>query len=290
MRRWLLLFVAAPAMALPSSASAGGNIDITGFVGERLSPSGASQPLAGASVQLLQNDVEIDSATTDVNGNYTVTAPVGPLEVVASKTNYVTQCRQVTANGSPVTPPPIELPTPAQADPLSGTVTDSFTHAPLQGVTVEVSYDQGCDPVVSIETASNGQYFFPSLPGPEHLVTFSLAGYNSETHGATVFGPFEPTVLDAVLDQVDVTSPRAKIRSVTVKRHRARVEFKGTDPPPSSGGLNFTCRLDNGTPEACESPKRYGGLSNGRHRVRVVAFDSAGNFDATPAKVGFNIG
>ncbi len=195
------------AMIPPAGAQAGGPLNITGFVGERtgLFP-GAGQPLAGASVQLLQNDVEVDSDTTNASGNYTVLAPVGQLEVVASKAGYVTQCRKVTQNGNPVTPPPIELPTPAQAGSLSGAVTDSFTHNPIQDVTVEVSYDQGCDPAAPpTTTGSNGGYVFASssLPGPEHLVTFSKPGYNSLTQAATVFGG--GTVLSPELDPVDTT-------------------------------------------------------------------------------------
>ncbi len=285
------MVLAVAALAFPPAAQAGGALNVSGHVGQR-TDQGEAAPLEGASVILQMPDgTPVSSTTTDSAGNYGfASVNVGSYELVASKAGYVTQCRTFAQTGNPATPAPIELPTPAQADSLSGSVIDSFTHASLQAVNVEVSYEQGCDPVVSIQTGSNGQYFLPSLPGPEHLVTFSLAGYHSETHTATVFDPFGPTVLNAALDQVDVTPPKTRIKSVTVKGRKARVEFRGSDPPPSSGGLNFTCQLDQGTPEACESPERFRGLSDGRHRVRVVVHDRDGNSDPTPAKVGFKIG
>ena len=214
MRRGFLIVLALAAMAAPATARAGIPVDVTGFVGERTGPfPGTGQPLSGATVQLLdvsQGDALVDSDTTNASGNYTVTVPVGVFKLMASKMGYVTQCRQVSGNGAGFTAPPIELPTPAQAGSLNGVVTDSFTDAGIQGATVEISYEGGCESLVSTQTGSNGAYVFPShsLPGPVHQVTFSAPGYYARTESATVYA--DATILDAELEQVDVTPPRTR--------------------------------------------------------------------------------
>ena len=285
------MLLAAVAVAITASgAQAGGPTDISGHVDEHAGAfPGTQSPLAGATVELKQGATVVDSATTSASGDYTVTLPIGEHQIVVSKTGYVTQCRKIFGNGNPQTAPPIQMPTPAQSGGLSGHVTDSVTHGPIGGVTVELSYDQGCDTLATTTTDMNGLYVFPSAPGPVHLVTFSKGGYNSLTHDSvTVYGG--PTVDDAELIEVDTNDPKTKITDVHVKGHRATVKFKATDPAPSSGGINFTCALDGSDPESCESPKKYGHLSKGRHKVKIVAFDSAGNFDETPAKQSFRIG
>jgi hypothetical protein len=289
MKRGALSLVAALAVAVPALAQAGGPLTINGHVGAR-DGTGSPVALAGATVQLKTTaGTLVDSTTTDASGNYAFTPNIGSYKVEASKTGYVTQCRLFDQNGNPAQFPLIELPTPAQAGGLSGTVRNSFTGQPIQDVTVEVGYDHGCtEAATPLTTDSNGHYFFPSLPGPQHLVTFSKSGYNSRTDGVAVFAA--TTVFDPELEQIDVTDPRTKIRSVAVRGHNATVKFRATDPGPSSGGLNFTCRLDGHEAAGCESPKTYKHLSKGRHTVRVVAFDAEGNFDATPAKQTFRIG
>jgi hypothetical protein len=52
---------------------------------------------------------------------------------------------------------------------------------------------------------------------------------------------------------------------------------------------NFFCRLDRRPFAKCRSPKRYGGLSTGRHRFEVKAVDEAGNEDRTPLVHRFRI-
>jgi hypothetical protein len=160
---------------------------------------------------------------------------------------------------------------------------------PIQDVSVEVEYQSGCDPLGSTVTGSNGGYVFAadSLPGPLHGVTFSKTGYHSRTHTVNVL---ETANLSIELDPLDTTDPKARIKSIKLERRKATVRFKGSDPAPSDGGLNFTCQLDDGEPSGCESPKRYAHLKKGKHKVRVVAYDAVGNFDETPAKASFKVG
>jgi len=283
--------VVATVLMVPSAALAGGPVTVNGHVGAR-DGNGGPVALSGATVALQQpNGTPVQSTTSDVNGNYSFGGvQIASYKVVVSKTDYLTQCRQFFTSGEPFQAPLVELPTSAQAGTINGHVTDSFTNEPLPGVTVEVSYESGCDAPVSTLTGSDGAYVFPSnsLAGPVHLVTYSLAGYNSRTD---VYDVFTGPVHDVELDPVDSTDPKTKIKSVDVDGHRATVKFKVTDPPPSSGGLNATCQLDGEEVETlCESPKKYTHLSNGRHKVKVVGFDANGNFDETPAKESFRIG
>lgn len=291
MRKGVLVASALLALAMPAGAQAGGVVTVNGHVGAR-DGNGSPVALDGASVSLQQPDgTPVGSTTSNGSGDYGFSnVQIASYKVVVSKSGYVTQCRQFfTGIEQPAQAPLVELPTADQAGTINGHITDSFTHQPLQGVTVEVSYDSGCDPPVSTQTGSDGGYVFPSdsLAGPVHMVTYSLAGYNSRTDFYDVFtGPPH----DVELDPVDSTDPKTKIKSIVVDGRRATVKFKVTDPPPSSGGLNATCELDGAGPEACESPKRYTHLGKGRHRVKVVGYDAAGNFDETPAKESFRIG
>lgn len=61
----------------------------------------------------------------------------------------------------------------------------------------------------------------------------------------------------------------------------ASFEFDGLDA--TSGIDRFECRLDGGDFEACSSPQRYDGLSEGGHLFEVRAVDRTGNADPTPA-------
>ena len=51
----------------------------------------------------------------------------------------------------------------------------------------------------------------------------------------------------------------------------------------SDGSATFVCRLDGGKFETCASPKRYRGLSPGRHAFRVAARSDEGLVDPSPA-------
>ncbi|MEO7198201.1 MAG: proprotein convertase P-domain-containing protein [Solirubrobacterales bacterium] len=79
-------------------------------------------------------------------------------------------------------------------------------------------------------------------------------------------------------------------------------ETKISKPPPASSALSkvkvkfesdeafstFECKLDKKPYKPCTSPKKYK-VKPGRHKIRVRAFDKAGNVDPTPAKAKFKI-
>jgi Ca2+-binding RTX toxin-like protein len=75
---------------------------------------------------------------------------------------------------------------------------------------------------------------------------------------------------------VITSRPRAVVSTATARR---RVAFGFAS---SESGSRFRCRLDRQRFRACASPRAYA-LAVGRHTVRVVAVDRAGNADPTPA-------
>ncbi len=76
--------------------------------------------------------------------------------------------------------------------------------------------------------------------------------------------------------------PRALLR--IAGRHR-RVSFRFSS---SEAGSSFRCKLDAKPYRACRSPRAYT-LGLGRHVVRIVAVDAAGNADRTPALFRFRV-
>lgn len=83
---------------------------------------------------------------------------------------------------------------------------------------------------------------------------------------------------------VDRTPPRTLIASrppavVTTHRARRRVALRFA---ASEAGATFRCKLDRQPYRPCASPRFYS-LAPGRHAIRVLAVDAAGNADRTPA-------
>jgi hypothetical protein len=60
--------------------------------------------------------------------------------------------------------------------------------------------------------------------------------------------------------------------------------FSSTKP-----GSTFACSMDGGQLQPCGSPQTFGGLAMGPHTFEVVATDSVGNSDPTPATRAFTV-
>jgi hypothetical protein len=69
-----------------------------------------------------------------------------------------------------------------------------------------------------------------------------------------------------------------------VRRHR-RVVFRFAS---SERGSHFRCKLDRKPYRPCSSPRAYK-VGLGKHTVRIVAIDAAGNVDPTPALFRFRV-
>jgi hypothetical protein len=78
----------------------------------------------------------------------------------------------------------------------------------------------------------------------------------------------------------DTTAPKTTIAKTVLKRMPPIFVFKfGSNEP----GSTFRCSLDGAKFKPCGSSKRFGHGAPGRHKLRVVAVDPAGNADPTPA-------
>ncbi len=93
-----------------------------------------------------------------------------------------------------------------------------------------------------------------------------------------------------VAPPVDRNAPRTKLGAhpakllTTAGRHR-RVVLRFAS---SESGSRFRCKLDGKPYRSCVSPRAYN-VALGRHAVRIVAIDAAGNADPTPALFRFRV-
>jgi Right handed beta helix region len=82
-------------------------------------------------------------------------------------------------------------------------------------------------------------------------------------------------------EPIDTSAPDTAIASgpgVSTTATDASFAISATEP-----GSTFACKLDDGSWEACGSPKSYSGLTVGSHVLSTRATDVAGNVDTTPA-------
>jgi hypothetical protein len=78
---------------------------------------------------------------------------------------------------------------------------------------------------------------------------------------------------------VDRTPPDTTIRGPSRTGRTARFQLGATESQ-----VSFRCSLDGAAYAGCSSPLVLSGLSGGRHTLRVLATDAAGNADGTPAE------
>jgi Ca2+-binding RTX toxin-like protein len=88
---------------------------------------------------------------------------------------------------------------------------------------------------------------------------------------------------DTVPPRTRLTRHPAKVLVVRGGRRRVAVAFAS-----SEAGSSFRCSLDRKPLRACSSPRAFT-VPAGRHRIRVVAVDAAGNADRSPAVYAFRL-
>jgi hypothetical protein len=111
------------------------------------------------------------STATTVNGSYSFTVTLGYYTLTFSKSGFVTEIRtqNCTAQGNYF----VNVSMTRQTATISGTVTDSQTKSPIEGVNVTCNGK-------FILTATNGIYSF-TVPLGSHTLSFKKSGYVSET-------------------------------------------------------------------------------------------------------------
>jgi hypothetical protein len=84
---------------------------------------------------------------------------------------------------------------------------------------------------------------------------------------------------------IDTVPPQTTITGGPGDTTAANAVFLFSAP----GAARFSCRLDGGAWQPCDSPHTYPTLSLGGHRFEVTAVDAAGNQDPTPAEHAWQV-
>ncbi len=85
---------------------------------------------------------------------------------------------------------------------------------------------------------------------------------------------------------LDTVPPRTAVSKRVLKKRPSTWILSFTSNEP---GSTFRCKLDEGAFHKCRPLRRVDPAAKGRHVLRVVAVDKAGNVDPTPALVRFGI-
>ncbi len=154
-----------------------------------------TNPIPGASVKIFQGTTLIDSALTDVNGNYIIAnlAP-GNYFVVATADGYQTAFSSQIVTAGATTIADFALNAPAGA--ISGTITDACVGNPVSGALVVVT--DGSVIVGFILSDANGFYTIPDLAAGTYTVTVGKRNFLTSSSSATVVVS-ETTEVDLIL-------------------------------------------------------------------------------------------
>jgi hypothetical protein len=164
--------VAATTTAAPAITLVSGSGSITGSV---KNTSGGA--IAGASVGFGGG-----TATTDANGNYTLTGvPVGTVQLVASASGFQSVTQSVTVSGGNTSTANFTLSAAAAGGTVTGKVTNASSGAIVTGATV--SWSGG-----STTTNTSGIYTLTNVTAGTQNITAVKTGYLSRTLGVNVVG------------------------------------------------------------------------------------------------------
>jgi Domain of unknown function (DUF1929)/Carboxypeptidase regulatory-like domain len=157
--------VAATTTAAPPITLVSGSGSITGTV---RNASGAA--IAGASVGYGGG-----TATTDANGNYTLTGvPVGTVQLVASASGFQSVTQSVTVSGGATSTANFTLATAPAGGTVTGKITNVSNGASLSGATVRWSGG-------STTTNTSGIYTLTNVAAGTQNITASATGYLART-------------------------------------------------------------------------------------------------------------
>ncbi|MGG0853609.1 carboxypeptidase regulatory-like domain-containing protein, partial [Metabacillus fastidiosus] len=156
-----------------------------------------NEPLANAQVTVFQNNIQVTSAITDVNGNYLISnLSPGSYVIVTTTDNFITNTVSVTiTNGETTVLNFILQPLPGT---LSGQVTDSSGN-PIAGATISVQLSTGTGIIIgSISTDSNGVYTITGLAPGNYVLNASAVNFQTALSGASI-SPNTTTIVNFTL-------------------------------------------------------------------------------------------
>jgi DNA-binding beta-propeller fold protein YncE len=99
-------------------------------------------------------------------------------------------------------------------------------------------------------------------------------------------GTVTPTDPRALPGGADTTAPETTIDSAPKPKTRSS---NATFTFSADENATFECSFDGDDFDACSSPHTVTGIAKGRHFFQVVAIDTAGNRDGSPARVDFKV-
>jgi len=236
--------------------------------------------VSGATLSYNSGGVTV-SATSDVNGNYTLTGvPEGTYSLTASAAGFASQSTQVTVGpGSTLTQNFALVPL---AGTISGQVTDGGTGTPISGATVSYTLS---GVTLSATTDASGNYTLSNVPAPgTYTLTASASGYTSQTatvpvnRGGVATANFAMQLLPgSITGQVTDTLTAAAIGGATVSYVNDGVAVTAT---ADSNG-NYT--LSNVPPGSYVVTAAAAGYSSQSQTLTVTTnLATVGNFALTP--------
>ncbi|MBW3113649.1 carboxypeptidase regulatory-like domain-containing protein [Bacillus sp. MCCB 382] len=141
--------------------------------------------IAGATVTIFQNNIQIGSVITDSTGNYMVSGlPPGSYTVVVSAPNYTTESvAAMIVNGQTTT---VNVTLNEDPGTLTGFVRDT-NNVPIPGGSVTVQISTGTGIIVATAvTAPDGSYTVPNLAPGNYSVVAAASNFQAATQGVTI--------------------------------------------------------------------------------------------------------
>ncbi len=257
------------------------NAGNTGSISGTVTDSITSGPISGASVTCTGTPT-CSGTTTAANGTYTLpNLTPGTYTVQVSASNYGTQSAPDTVTSGAAPPDNFNL--IPNTGSISGTVTDSVTHAALSGASVTCTGTPGCSPTT---TATNGTYMLSGLTEGTYQVNVAQTNYASQTIGVTVGPGGTPTQDFALVPNQGSISGTVTDSSTTNPIQNASVTCTGTPActPTStiSDGTYTLSPLTEGAYQVTVSASGYA-TSTLPFSVGPGAVVTGANFALTPA-------
>lgn len=141
--------------------------------------------IAGATVTVFQNSIQIGSVISDANGNFMVAGlPPGSYTVVVSAPNYTTETvAAMIENGQTTT---INITLNEDPGTLTGSVRDT-NNDPIAGGSVTVQISTGTGIIVATTvTAPDGSYTLPNLAPGNYTVVAAASNFQAAAQGVTI--------------------------------------------------------------------------------------------------------
>jgi choice-of-anchor B domain-containing protein len=192
---------------------------LTGDVTKAGSP---SVKIGSAELEIVQSGV---TATTDVNGQYSLSDTAGPVDVRVSAFGYQTKTVAATIVSRTTVTLNVAL-DPLPGGSLSGVVSDAATTLPLEGAIVEVL----ATPLTAGSSAA-GDYELPTVPAGSYTIRATRFGYN-------------PRVA-----YVTVTNGASVVLDIAHNRALTAEDFESSNPAWSVSGNATTGQWERADPE-----------------------------------------